>query len=112
MEKITRKEISEKVSEILKRPLFTLRLNYNSGLTQIMAFHSFTIQGGSYEWESPASAISEKIGLDENILSLGAENIEAIFQMDSYITTEEVISETELFDAMIEIYRTAGDLVD
>lgn len=110
--KMTLAEIRENVQKVLKMPLFVIKFVYKSGHVELMPFHKFSINGSSYEWESPCSTISEKMDLSESILCLKPENIESIFQYESFSNTAEFISEDELFEDRVRILKANDMLVE
>ena len=52
--------------------VFTVQINYKSGISVTADFNSFSIEGGVWEW----SAYGDKIPV-----RLGAENVESVWQI-------------------------------
>ena len=106
----TKTQIIESVRKTLEKPVFVIQMNYKSGHSVKMAFHNFELDNNSYSWEAVCSTIAEKLGTPESVLDIGAINIESIFVIESYTKASEIISEQELVDDSLRIYKLLENL--
>ena len=100
---MTPKEIEEQADRLLDKPLFVVRVNYKSGNHVICCFHSFDIEKGNWEWTKCVDIITRTAlrGVNNVVYSpvlLGPENIESVWQIQTYVKTSHAINRGPLID--------------